>query len=82
MKGTINVCSDAIKKSPYWTTHLPKTGWELACASKRWAEYHDVSPEVEDQHIREAIGVMQALNGDPKGALGAASLVREVFWVC
>ncbi|GAA6014799.1 hypothetical protein JCM10207_002185 [Rhodosporidiobolus poonsookiae] len=66
LKATVNVCTAALEKAPYWGQKLaanPKL--ELSCASKRWLDYFEMDPREEEQHINEAIDSLQKLTGDP-----------------
>jgi hypothetical protein len=70
MSGTVNVVTSALEKAPYWSKVLGESDWELSCASSRWIDYMNVAPEIEDQHIREAVASLQKVRGDKKAPLG------------
>ncbi|KAK4694620.1 allantoinase, partial [Phenoliferia sp. Uapishka_3] len=64
MKCTWNVSTLALEQAPYWAKALVESGSEISCAGKRYLDYANVAPEVEEQHILEAITSLQTITGD------------------
>jgi len=47
---------------------MAEAGWEVASHGYRWIDYHEVSEEVEREHIQKCIHVIEELTGErPRG---------------
>ncbi|KAK4693379.1 hypothetical protein P7C70_g8937, partial [Phenoliferia sp. Uapishka_3] len=65
MKCTWNVSTLALEQASYWAKAHIESGSESSCAGKRYLEYAtNIAPEVEEQHIHEAITSLQTITGD------------------
>lgn len=61
VRGTFNIVSDALLKSPYWLEKVKELRWELSCGGARWIDYMFEEPSLEDEHLRQAIQLVQSL---------------------
>lgn len=54
----------ALERNPNAVDAMLAANWEIASHGYRWIDYRQVPPEVEKQHLQQALAIHQRLTGD------------------
>lgn len=60
---TVYGVASAMEKNPLAVKAMLDAGWEIASHGLRWIDYRDFTPDVEAEHMREAIRIHTNLTG-------------------
>ena len=71
---TVYAIAQALARYPEIVQAFMRAGHEIACHGLQWISYQDCSPEVEAQHMREALRIVCELTGEPLDGQGPRKL--------
>ena len=61
---TVFAVGMALERNPEAAAAMVETGWEVASHGYRWIDYHEISEEIEREHIQKCIHVIEELTGE------------------
>ncbi len=80
---TVYGVATALERSPQQVEAMQHAGWEIATHGLKWIDYKDVPPEVEAEHIRQAIELQTRLTGErPRGFYQGRTSMNTVALGC
>lgn len=60
---TVFAVAKAMQRNPELVAYLKQTQHEIACHGLKWLHYQNISPDIEQQHIKEGLKILSDLFG-------------------
>ncbi|TGN67396.1 allantoinase PuuE [Paracoccus liaowanqingii] len=80
---TVYGVATALERSPEQVAAMQSAGWEIATHGLKWIDYRNVPPEVEADHIAQAVALHTAVTGQrPHGFYQGRSSMNTVALGC
>ena len=76
---TVFAVASALQRYPEIVASMQEAGWEIATHGLKWIDYRDAPPELEREHIAEAIRIQTELAGErPLGCYQGRTSVNTI----